>query len=254
MILATKSGTPIIGQLATVMGWIMDGIYKLLNIFGIQNIGLCIIIFSILIYALMTPLQIKQQKFSKLSAVMQPELQKIQKKYEGRDDQASQMRMSNEMQALYKKYDINPLGSLIAPFLQFPILIAMYSAVRRSSAVLNGTFLGYTLALTPKEAFVNKDWPLLVIYVAMILCQLVSVLMPQLINKIKAKKEAEKHHKHYEEPKNPNAMMTYGMVIFIAFIMISWPTALSLYYCISSVVNIIKTIVMQIIADKQAEK
>ena len=68
------------------------------------------------------------------------------------------------------------------------------------------------------------------------------------------KKEAEKHHKHYEEPKNPNAMMTYGMVIFIAFIMISWPTALSLYYCISSVVNIIKTIVMQIIADKQAEK
>ena len=89
MILATKSGTPIIGQLATVMGWIMDGIYKLLNIFGIQNIGLCIIIFSILIYALMTPLQIKQQKFSKLSAVMQPELQKIQKKYKGKNsDQA----------------------------------------------------------------------------------------------------------------------------------------------------------------------
>ena len=42
MILATKSSTPIIGQLATVMGWIMDGIYRLLNIFGIQNIGLCI--------------------------------------------------------------------------------------------------------------------------------------------------------------------------------------------------------------------
>ena len=81
MILATKSSTPIIGQLATVMGWIMDGIYRLLNIFGIQNIGLCIIIFSILIYALMTPLQIKQQKFSKLSAIMQPEIQKIQKKY-----------------------------------------------------------------------------------------------------------------------------------------------------------------------------
>ena len=79
MILATKSSTPIIGQLATVMGWIMDGIYRLLNIFGIQNIGLCIVIFSILIYALMTPLQIKQQKFSKLSAIMQPELQKIQK-------------------------------------------------------------------------------------------------------------------------------------------------------------------------------
>ena len=89
MILATKSSTPIIGQLATVMGWIMDGIYRLLNIFGIQNIGLCIVIFSILIYALMTPLQIKQQKFSKLSAIMQPEIQKIQKKYQGKKDQDS---------------------------------------------------------------------------------------------------------------------------------------------------------------------
>ena len=80
MILATKSGTPIIGQIAVVMGWIMNAIYKVLEAVGIQNLGLCIIIFSILIYLCMTPLQIKQQKFSKLSAIMQPEIQKIQKK------------------------------------------------------------------------------------------------------------------------------------------------------------------------------
>ena len=80
MILATKTGTPIIGQIASVMGWIMNGIYKMLDgLFGIQNLGLCIIIFSILIFAIMTPLQIKQQKFSKLSAIMQPELQKSRK-------------------------------------------------------------------------------------------------------------------------------------------------------------------------------
>ena len=98
MILATKSSTPIIGQLATVMGWIMDGIYRLLDIFGIQNIGLCIVIFSILIYALMTPLQIKQQKFSKLSAIMQPELQKIQKKYKGKNnDTAAKCRRKHRL-------------------------------------------------------------------------------------------------------------------------------------------------------------
>ena len=89
MILATKSGTPIIGQIAVVMGWIMNAIYKVLDAVGIQNIGLCIIIFSILIYLCMTPLQIKQQKFSKLSAIMQPEIQKIQKKYQGKKDQDS---------------------------------------------------------------------------------------------------------------------------------------------------------------------
>ena len=90
MILATKNSTPIIGQISVVMGWIMNGIYKFLDgLFGIQNLGLCIIIFSILIYLFMTPLQIKQQKFSKLSAIMQPEIQKIQKKYQGKKDQDS---------------------------------------------------------------------------------------------------------------------------------------------------------------------
>ena len=103
MILATKSGTPIIGQIAVVMGWIMNAIYKVLDAVGIQNIGLCIIIFSILIYLCMTPLQIKQQKFSKLSAIMQPEIQKIQKKYQGKKDQDSMMKMQEETQAVYRK-------------------------------------------------------------------------------------------------------------------------------------------------------
>ena len=135
MILATKSGTPILGQLATVMGWIMDGIYKLLNIFGIQNIGLCIIIFSILIYALMTPLQIKQQKFSKLSAVMQPELQKIQKKYKGKNsDQAAMQKMQEETQAVYQKYGVSPTGSCVQLAIQFPILMALYQVIYKIPA------------------------------------------------------------------------------------------------------------------------
>ena len=134
MILATKSSTPIIGQLATVMGWIMDGIYRLLNVFGIQNIGLCIIIFSILIYALMTPLQIKQQKFSKLSAIMQPELQKIQKKYKGKKDQASMQKMQEETQAVYQKYGVSPTGSCVQLAIQFPILMALYQVIYKIPA------------------------------------------------------------------------------------------------------------------------
>ena len=135
MILATKSSTPIIGQLATVMGWIMDGIYRLLNIFGIQNIGLCIIIFSILIYALMTPLQIKQQKFSKLSAIMQPELQKIQKKYKGKNnDTAAMQKMQEETQAVYQKYGVSPTGSCVQLAIQFPILMALYQVIYKIPA------------------------------------------------------------------------------------------------------------------------
>ena len=78
--LLSKSSMPIVKWVAEVMGWLMNGIYKI----GIHNLGLCIILFTIIIYAFMIPLQIKQQKFSKMNAVMSPELQKISKKYRGK--------------------------------------------------------------------------------------------------------------------------------------------------------------------------
>ncbi len=140
MILATKSGTPIIGQIAVVMGWIMNGIYKVLDMFGIQNLGLCIIIFSILIYLCMTPLQIKQQKFSKLSAIMQPELQKIQKKYQGKKDQDSMMKMQEEQKAVYDKYGVSATGSCVQLAIQLPILYALYQVIQNIPAYVGSVY------------------------------------------------------------------------------------------------------------------
>ena len=135
MILATKSSTPIIGQISVVMGWIMNGIYKVLDgLFGIQNLGLCIIIFSILIYLFMTPLQIKQQKFSKLTSVMQPELQKIQKKYQGKKDQASMQKMQEETSAVYQKYGVSPTGSCVQLLIQLPILWSLWDVIQNIPA------------------------------------------------------------------------------------------------------------------------
>ena len=129
MILLTKSSVPIIGQVASIMGWIMDGIYRVLDLVGIQNLGLCIIIFSIIIYALMTPLQVKQQKFSKLSSVMQPELQKIQKKYKDKKDQASVQKMQEETQLVYQKYGVSPTGSCVQLLIHFPVLMALWQVI-----------------------------------------------------------------------------------------------------------------------------
>ena len=140
MILATKSGTPIIGQIAVVMGWIMNAIYKVLDMVGIQNLGLCIIIFSILIYLFMTPLQIKQQKFSKLSAIMQPEIQKIQKKYQGKKDQDSMMKMQEETQAVYQKYGVSPTGSCVQLAIQLPILYALYQVIQNIPAYVSSVY------------------------------------------------------------------------------------------------------------------
>lgn len=138
MILATKNSTPIIGQVASVMGWIMNAIYVVLDgLFGIQNLGLCIIIFSILIYLFMTPLQIKQQKFSKLSAIMQPELQKVQKKYQGKKDQVSMQKMQEETSAVYQKYGVSPTGSCVQLIIQMPVLLALWQVIYNIPAYVN---------------------------------------------------------------------------------------------------------------------
>ncbi len=134
LLLATKNTTPIIGQISTILGFIMDGIFRVLNAVGIQNLGLCIIIFSIIVYLLMTPLQIRQQKFSKMSAVMNPELQRVQKKYQGKQDQASMQRMQEETQAIYAKYGVSPTGSCLQLFIQFPILLALWQVIYKIPA------------------------------------------------------------------------------------------------------------------------
>ena len=106
-ILLTQNSTLIVGDVARILGWIMNVLFNFLkNVFGIQNIGLCIILFTVIIYLLLLPLTIKQQKFSKLSAKMNPELQQIQKKYKNKKDNESMMAMNEENQAVYAKYGV----------------------------------------------------------------------------------------------------------------------------------------------------
>ena len=126
-ILLTPYDGAILGPIAKILGVIMDGIYMFMyNIFGIENVGLSIILFTIVIYTLMLPLTYKQQKFSKLSQAMQPELKAIQEKYKNKKDQNSQMAMSNETQMIYDKYGVSPMGSCGQLLIQMPILFALY--------------------------------------------------------------------------------------------------------------------------------
>ncbi len=126
---ATKTNTFIIGWVAIVLGYIMNVIFMGQAAIGIQNIGLCIIIFTFVIYMLMTPMTYKQQKFSRMSAKMQPELQAVQKKYAGKKDQVSMQRMQEETQAVYAKYGVNPMGSCLQLAIQMPILFALYRVI-----------------------------------------------------------------------------------------------------------------------------
>ena len=82
----------------------------------------------------MLPLTIKQQKFSKLSAKMNPEMQVIREKYKNRNDNESQMQMNAEIQAVYAKYGVSPTGSCVQLLIQMPILLALYQVVYRMPA------------------------------------------------------------------------------------------------------------------------
>lgn len=128
-ILLTQNDGVIIGPVAKLLGYLMEGIFHVLDLIGIPNIGLAIILFTILINVLMLPLTIKQQKFSKLNAKMSPELQTIQKKYKDKKDNQSMMAMQQETSEVYAKYGVSPTGSCLQLLIQMPILFALYRVI-----------------------------------------------------------------------------------------------------------------------------
>ena len=258
-----ENGQTILINQNTTFGEVMDeGVFAAIITYPIAQainhlepsvgIALAITIVTLAINAIVLTFTFKSNVAMQKMQEIQPELTKIQAKYEGKTDEQSQQRMAMEMQQLYAKYGINPIGSLLSTFIQFPILIGMYNAVRRSAAVANATFAGVSLSQTPKEAFVSKDWLCVVIFALMVITQFLSIKTPQWVAEYRGKKEADAHHKSYKKPEqNQNIMMTYGMLVMISFIMLSWPTALSLYYVIYSIINIIKTLLIDKLSHKQ---
>ena len=128
-IVLTQYGGKILGPIAKILGYLMEGIFYVLDLIGIPNIGLSIILFTIIIYLLLMPLTIKQQKFSKLSAKMNPELQAIQAKYKNKKDNDSMMAMNEETKEVYAKYGVSPSGSCVQLLIQMPILFALYRVI-----------------------------------------------------------------------------------------------------------------------------
>lgn len=231
---------------------------KLINYLAPKiSIGGAIIVITLVVNGVLALLTFKQTVSMQQMQMVQPELEKIQRKYEGRDDDNSKMRQAAEMQALYKKYDINPMGSMLVMFIQFPIIMAMYMAVQRSEAVQTGSFLGMRMDTTPWTGIQNalkgdaSGWMYLGLFIFMAICQFFSMYTPQLLQKKRAEKEAAKHHRKPEQPGNQQKFMQIYMMVMICAFGLMWPSAMSLYWAINSLVNIVKTVVVQSFIDKQ---
>ena len=125
----TQYNGAFIGPVAKVLGLLMNFIFDGLSTIGIQNIGLAIILFTLVIYMALMPLTAKQQRFSKLQQKMAPEIKKLQDKYKGKKDQASMLAQQEEIKAVYGKYGVSQVGSCVQMLIQMPILFALYRVI-----------------------------------------------------------------------------------------------------------------------------
>lgn len=200
-----------------------------------------IIAITLIIYTLLMPLTIKSTVNQQKMQLMQPEQLAIQEKYKDRQDQQSQMRMSMEIQNLYKKHDVK-MSAMFAPMLiQFPLIIAMWQALQRSAAVINGEFMGYSLAVTPRDGMAEGIAFYFIVFGIMIVAQAIGVLGPQWLNK-----QAQKNLPVYKRSnQNQNQGMMIFMLVFISFIGLSLVSALCIYLGTSSLVRFAQTAFIQ---------
>ena len=130
MVLLAKSTNFIIGPLAIVFGYIMEALFLFTSKLGVTIIGLSIILFTLITKLLLMPLTIKQQRFSRLSSLMNPELQELMRKYQGKTDTESMLRMREEQKLIYEKYGTSQSAGCIQLLIQMPIIFALYSVIR----------------------------------------------------------------------------------------------------------------------------
>ena len=236
------------------LSWVLNHLAPIITVGG------AIAVVTAFVNGLLAVFTLKSQMGMQRMQMLQPELNKIQRKYEGRDDQASKMRMAQEQQQLMKKYDVNPGSMMLVQFIQLPIIMAMFMAIQRASAIVNGTFLGMNLQVKPSEAFGLlfkgdlSGLPYIILFLLMAVTQVVLVLLPMYFQKKKAAAEAAKHHRKPEPTNNQNMMMQMYMIVMVLAFGLMWQSGMSLFWFIRNIVDIIKTIIVQNIMENNSQK
>lgn len=140
----------------------------------VKNYGLALIITCLLIRLVLYPLTKKTAMQSELIKKAQPELAKLEKKYENKTSAEDQNRKAQEMMMVYQKYKINPLSGCLLSFVQLPLLFAFYEAINRTPAIFEDKFLLFELGKTPWTAIMNGEYAYILLVVIIFLATLVS--------------------------------------------------------------------------------
>lgn len=135
----------ILHPIIVVFAWIWVYIYKALTFVGIPSgpgIGwvLSIVLLTVVVRFAILPLYLKQIRSMRSMQLLQPEMQKIQAKYKGKNDSVSRQRMSEETMALYKKHGASPYASCLPILVQMPILFGLYRVIFAVEQIKDGNY------------------------------------------------------------------------------------------------------------------
>ncbi len=193
----------------------------------VKNNGIAIMIVGLLLRLCLYPLSKKTANMSENMKKAQKDLNKLEKKYEGKDDRDSMMAKSQEMMMIYKKYNINPMASCLFSFLQLPIFFAFLEAVYRVPAFFENNFLVFNLGTTPLEGFkAGNYWYIIIILL------IFGATYYSFKNMDTGTGDQAQQMK----------MMTTFMTVFILIVSFSLPTSIALYWIVSNGFTVVQNI------------
>jgi len=197
---------------------------------GLAN-GLAIIISCLIIRLILYPVTQKTAMQSEKMKEIQPQLDKLQKKYQNKTSEEDQRRQAEEMLMLYQKYKINPVSSCLLSFVQIPLLFAFLEAIQRTPVIFENTFLGLKMGTTISHGIMSSDWWLYVIFLLLIL--------------------GSSYLSFRKTLKDQTAMAAqmkgtiYFMLAMITVSAFSLPVALGIYWIASSLFTVIQNLMVE---------
>ncbi len=204
------------------LAWVIIQIGNLVN-----SYGLSIIITALLIRLVLMPITKKTAMQSENMKKAQPEIERLEKKYKGKESQEDQMRKTQEMLAIYQKYQINPVSGCLLAFIQLPLLFAFLEAINRTPAIFESKFLGFQMATTTLVGIENGNY----IYILFIVLILGTTYLS--------------FRKTLKDQTAAAAQMKYTIYIMLGIIFIgslTLPTALGIYWITSSTFTIFQNV------------
>ena len=199
----------------------------------VKNYGLAIILSTLLIRGLVFPLTKKTAMQSENMKKAQGKLSKIEKKYQNKNDQASMMDKAQEIQMIYKEYNINPLSSCLVMFIQIPLFFAFYEAITRIPAIFEESFLGLNLGTSPSVGLLKQGN---ILYLVLIILVVIATFMSF---------KMSSRDVMSEEQAQQMKTMTYFMVVMMSITAFSISSGIGVYWVTSNIFTIIQNMAVK---------